>query len=190
MQENKRVIVLPTVESTGSRLTASMFRGIYSEKLPGDEVEDLSLFYAHLNKKNIKSFIDLCSKYPTVVPLRHPKRVALSFQDKGRIMELLKEQFDYLIKEIAPLKPLYLRVDSKSLRHQDLEYINKEYNLSLGTIWPYFGDNNWPAVRDDHNKAAIPSEEELETRLSKVNKKFIESYIEENKDFFGRFYAC
>jgi len=180
----KDIVVIPAVQHTGSRLTASMFSD-YERKNPSEAVTDNGLFYAHPDKHNIEDFIALASKYPTIVPLRHPLRSAFSWQNQGKDLNGWAEEWELIIRHIEPLNPSYLRVDLID-RLDDLAAINRRFNLGLESKWLYYGDNSWPAVRDNHNTPAIPDLNTIE--LSDENKAIVVPYISRRLSFFGRFY--
>ena len=191
-------VILPAVQHTGSRLVASMFLGqvdipqpgFFNRKNPEDEdVSGNNLYYAHPDIHNIGKFTLLAANNPTIIPLRHPLRCAFSWQSQGKDLQDWMLEWDLIISNISPLSPSFLRVDHKE-RNRDLSNINDRFGLSLETMWPYFGFNSWPLVRNTgNNTPAIPELSSI--KLTVENEKIYNSFVRTRRNFFKRFYdAC
>lgn len=176
------VIVIPTVEHTGSRLLANhILHHLSCVNLHSTHDDDCK-FYEHVSSKNIDIFIDISKLYATIIPLRHPMRCAWSWEQRQKPLKRYFEQWDLIIKNAEELNASYLRVDLKE-RNEDLDKINKRFNLELETIWPYVGEAAWPWVSE--NTPGIIPLEECKLR----NESAVLKYIQSNKDFFGVHYG-
>lgn len=178
------IIVIPSVEHTGSRLLANhIFHSSTSLDLGDERTGEYCKYYAHLDDKTTPRFVELASTHPTIVPLRHPIRCAWSWEQRQKPLANYFKQWDMLIEQIDVLNPSYLRVDSDQ-RNDDLSIINELHDLKLETIWPYVGERSWPWVSE--NKPELIPLEACKLRSSSE----VLKYINSNKQFFGRFYGC
>jgi len=168
----QKIIILPTVQHTGSRLVDSIFRS----------KRDFKTTYAHVNLKNIDTFVELAKEHATIVPLRHPLRVAQSFESRGKLLDDFFSEWNLIISMIAPLDPMYIHVDLTGKRDSDLTAIGDKFDINVGTIWPYVG--KWPWC-SEHPPGIKPLDE-----IRLINNNSVMDFIDRNSDFFGAHYEC
>ena len=107
-----------------------------------------------------------------ITPIRHPLAVAKSWKRRGRPINELAQWWRQLVKQIDPLGPYYLPLDSK-LRDAALDKINRDLALNLDPL-------DWPVLRD-------PTREYPPADLTDQERSLV---LSEHYDpaFFGRWY--
>ena len=197
------IVVIPSVEHTGSRLLANhIFHSFEHLSLDRDctpEREAMvdtfseqfktipafpsgdAKYYDHVDPVNTPRFVQLAEKHTMIVPLRHPLRCAFSWEQRQKSLDRFFQQWDLIIEQIDAVNPAYLRVDLAA-RNDDLLALNERFDLSLETIWPYVGERSWPYVGD--NTPGIVPLEDCKLR----NETEVLKYIDANKAFFGAHY--
>ena len=123
---------LPTIQHTGTKLLAKLFKDFYWASFDEVTEEPNVLFLGHLTVNSINKIKKL--DHPILVPLRHPNLVAESWRRRGKPLNELIENFNLLVNEIDPLKPHYLPIDVPD-RQGYLDKINQDLNLNLTTDW-------------------------------------------------------
>lgn len=94
-----------------------------------------SYFFEHLEAEYLPSLRRMATKYPCIIPLRHPVAVALSWKARRMNIAHLCSQYRALVTALDPLKPFYLPVDVPN-RQKYLDLINDITGLNLVTDWP------------------------------------------------------
>lgn len=167
-------IVLPTIEHSGSRLTAQNIFAMYKHNdINRPPTSTLSKYYDHLYSHTIDRFDELSQRYFTVVPLRHPLRIAYSWERRGQLMKYWFQQFEALITRIDKNKPFYFPVDLK-IRYELFEKLKEMTGQPLDTDWPYVGEY----------ENVLHEVDALDLKC----KPDILAFVAEHKEFFGRFY--
>lgn len=77
---------------------------------------------------------ELLPDFPIIVPLRHPKRVFLSWQRRGKPTGHCIQEWKNIIEIVDKYNPYYLPVDSQS-REFYLEKIQDKFGLGFDVTW-------------------------------------------------------
>ena len=77
----------------------------------------------------------------TIVPLRHPRTVAIGWKSRFKPLWDLEAQWDLLKNEIDKYNPFYIPVDDIETRDDWLHKVNLELELKLNTNWPVIGQH-------------------------------------------------
>lgn len=162
--------VIPTIQHTGTKLLARMFRGYHWASFIEETEEERVLYLGHLNRNTIENIKKL--EYPIITTVRHPYLVAESWKRRGKPLSELIQNFRLLVDEIDKLNPLYLPIDVDN-RQQHLDVINLELGLNLET--------DWGITNSEHNTYDL-KREEIEPDPS------IKRLTEEIGEFLDRFY--
>jgi len=124
------MIVVPSVHHTGTKL-------VFDEILR--DVPSLHKQRIHMEPK----FLDwlhgiIGTGAQIIVPLRHPRIVAIGWKLRAKRLEELDEQWKILKEEIDPYNPYYLPIEHED-RDKWLAQIATGIGRSLGTNWPVIG---------------------------------------------------
>ena len=135
------MIVFPTIRHTGSRFIVNLFgyewsdnkSWIHNEGHPGDHYFDHIEVFEFL-KPHSRRMFEVLEQNTVVIPLRHPRVVERSWQDRNLNIADLVDNFEFLANEIDPIKPHYLPLDSR-YRDRFLRQINDALGLEIETDW-------------------------------------------------------
>ena len=94
------------------------------------------------------------SRYPCIVPMRHPLTVAASWKARNEDLSLLPGQWAILKTEVDPYEPMYLPIDSPD-RMNWLDTICRNIDRELQTDWPVVMSCNKSATLTDSERAAV-----------------------------------
>lgn len=165
-------VVVASVPHTGTRFVFEhLLKGRHR---CGEHPCDDGFSVYHTDGRHKKRLIALAGQFPTIVPMRHPAKVAQSWavnRSKNPdyyAPDRLRAAFHSLVTDIDPLKPLYLPIDAPN-RDEYLAKINAELGLGLDTGWPVVGESD---------KSATPEV---------ANPDIVASLVDELSSFFGRF---
>lgn len=103
----------------------------------------------HLEERFLEDLEWWLKRVPTIVPLRHPREVAIGWKVRAKRREELGEQWKLLKEVIDPYQPHYLPVDSLN-KDMWLQKIARVESLILATNWPVIGrcDDPRPELDD------------------------------------------
>ena len=128
-------IVIITVPHTGTNYAKSLFRQRGWEDVAVTEQprEGKSCFYAgHMIKDTqVMPALELAKTRPLVIPLRHPYRVELSWDRRGKDKKEMFQAFDNLLKHFDPLNPFYIPVDEPKQRRIAVQEISDSLGIAL-----------------------------------------------------------
>ncbi len=154
------VILVASVHHTGTKLVHDDILGhlttvnpeTFDFTNPG-ELPELGKIRFHLESQFLEQLIWWRYRSPIIVPLLHPRTVAIGWAARQKRREELGEQWKILKGEIDPFHPHYLPID-QSDRDERLRKIEKELGLKLKTDWPTIGHCDVPrselSMKDEH----------------------------------------
>lgn len=90
--------------------------------------------FDHIHPANARMFMSLLKTNTVVVPLRHPKCVAVSWRARQWEEQEMIDCWDFLVSDIDPLQPHYLPIDSPR-REDFLAQLNEDLDMQLETLW-------------------------------------------------------
>jgi len=132
------MIIFPTIRHTGSHFVVGLFGFDINKAMSWKHDGKGEFIFDHIHPANAKRFMPLLQENTVVVPLRHPKVVAVSWQSRQRDEQEMIACWDFMVSEIDPLKPNYLPIDSDD-RDLHLKRLNFDLGLSLQTDWTPMG---------------------------------------------------
>lgn len=106
-------------------------------------------------------------KADVIVPLRHPRTLAIGWKSRSKPLWQLEDQITLLKEEIAPFAPFYIPID-KDDRDDWLNKVNSGLKLHLTTDWPVIGKHGGDYLE-----------------LDKSEERLVDSWMEDG--FFTRF---
>lgn len=166
------MLAFPTIRHTGSHFIVSLFdlnidRGMAWKGQGGD------FYFDHIDVGRKHRFMQVLRKSDIVVPLRHPKVVAVSWAKRNKDEQELIGCFDILVNEIDPLKPNYLPIDS-DYRNVFLKKLNFNMGLNLTTDWqPKASEHRTYGLRHE-TVTASPAINDLCERINPFLSRFYE----------------
>jgi hypothetical protein len=129
---------------------------------------DGECFHRHLDAECIPALRAQARNHPLIIPLRHPRDVALSWKARRRPLPSLPPMYRAMVTAFDPLRPLYLPVDHRA-RDDYLEQVNAMTGLRLRTDWPI-----WKSL-------------DLRGRFDGTDAELVDDMIAELAGFFVRF---
>lgn len=139
------IVFVASVHHTGTQFTMDMlvrngFKNFERQVPPDNQAyRGNSVHRQHISIEHFDKFQEvLTMKRPLIVPLRHPKLCAQSWANRRRSIDVMLQQWNWLIDIVAPYKPLYLPVDSPD-KNTYLERIAERLGVPLSTEWPIVG---------------------------------------------------
>ncbi len=163
------MLIATSVPHTGSQF---LFEYVLGDLGRVEEPSDGGgFFFRHISFQHAALIRSYAKKYPCIVPMRHPMKVALSYKKRRESLQPMFEGFRMLVTAIDPLKPYYLPIDVPD-RQNWLDRINTDLGLELRTDW---------AVIGEHDPLGPPG------RLCSTEIAWVEGLMEELSGFFGRF---
>jgi len=151
------IILVASVHHTGTKL---VFNDIL-RNFP--EVNQQNYLYSGRGKIRIhvdEPFLDDLdywgSKALTIVPLRHPEKVAIGWKVRGKRLEELSLQWHWLKERISKFDPYYLPIDSP-LRSNYLDEISWAMQIQLETEWPIIGSCEQTIELNEKDKEHVRS---------------------------------
>jgi len=139
------VVLLPSIQHTGSRFVRWDILKRYEHaqlyENPSEGFCKRTVYYEHMgDSRKSYRFRRLLPLYPTIVPLRHPRRVFKSWIDRGQNVEDCINEWVNLIEIVIPHNPYYLPIDSVD-REVYLQKINEDLNVRNDQNWRPRGNN-------------------------------------------------
>ena len=148
------IVLAPSVPHTGAGFVSrELLRHFTKIGMAAHYEHDHGQISTHLDGYAIDQVANLMvlRNYPTIVPLRHPELVAISWKRRGEEVSDAIPYWQALIEVIDPLEPCYLRLDSE-YRDADLDVINGRWGLNLETDWPIVNASTDAAKPLDHRE--------------------------------------
>jgi hypothetical protein len=136
------MILVASIHHTG---TKTVFNDILRE------VEDKERI--HIEPKFLEELKHWLKRATTIVPIRHPRTLAVGWKSRFKKLDELEEQIELLKTEIAPFNPFYLPIDNDD-RDEWLNKVNLELKLNLTTNWPVIGRHggDWLELSEDEER--------------------------------------
>jgi len=160
------MIVVASIPHSGTRFVLEHL--LAPRKRVKSAPDDGEFFFEHLDSPHIPKLRDMMRQFPCIVPMRHPKSIALSWKADSRLLTDLTTMYRCLVSAIDPFKPCYLPLDVEN-RDAYLQLLNDQTGLNLKTDWPIIGASG------------------VVGRFDAPDYGFYESLMDELSDFFGRF---
>lgn len=176
------IVVIPSVEHTGSRLVANhIFHSFQQINIASETEAPYAKQYEHVYANKMEAFHRACKQHPVIIPMRHPIRCAWSWEQRQKPLDEYFKQWDSL-QDLFVYDHAVIRVDLKE-RNEDLKAVNDKLGINVSTFWPYVGERAWPWVSE--NKPEVIPLESCKLR----NETEVLKYIDANKDFFEVYYG-
>lgn len=165
------LILVPSVHHTGTKL-------VYNELLKGfpeinqqDHSDHVwGKIRIHIDEAFLEDLHWWLKRVPAIVPLLHPRKVAIGWKVRAKRREELGEQWKMLKEEIDPYGPYYLPIDAED-RDKRLDKIGQGLSWTFVTDWPVIG-------RCDDSRPELDDKDEF----------LVKSWMEDG--FFERFGYC
>jgi hypothetical protein len=134
-------ILVPTVHHTGTKT-------VFNDILNGMEIINQQdptpppsgKLRIHLDGPLIPDVVTWLRKAHVIVPIRHPRKVALGWKARHKKFARLDPQWTYLKELVDPYKPFYLPLDRPD-RNKWLREINFALGTDFTTNWPVLGQH-------------------------------------------------
>jgi len=113
------------------------FKAFYGEHPEGHRA---NCFYRqHIEERSLLSLkVSLERGYPLIVPLRHPELCAQSWAKRRKPIDVMLQQWHWLIDIVAAYNPMYLPIDSPDKKGY-LKRIGERLSVPLRTNWEIVG---------------------------------------------------
>ena len=118
--------------------------------LPSAGIEAIHL---HCEDENMPKLTELSQEYPLVIPVRHPREVALSWKKKGYDIGLM---FGLYRNMFSFENPFYFPIDGRE-RDAHLNALGEFLGVELQTDWERVGEDDRPAIPLDAAEEEILS---------------------------------
>ena len=135
------IILAPTIQHTGSYFLVKHLLADFEQRNLKDGVEDGSVTFDHTLPSKHERWLEIIHglrekriNFHTIVPLREPHKIFISWQRRGRDFQELIDQVEYMVALQDEIRPLFLPIDHKD-RQDYLDVINKATGLNLETDW-------------------------------------------------------
>jgi len=170
------IIACPTVPHTGSYFVVKhLFKGFEHVLFNQEPKEENVIYFDHMFPHKRESIEGVCEKHPVIIPIRHPKVCALSWERRNRELDDMCQMFREMVNVYDKYNPFYIPLDT-DLRDDALNSINKELMLKLTT--------QWKPVHSKREGSKSRFTDSIELKEGKL----VEELIEEIQPFLDRFY--
>lgn len=173
------IIACPTIQHTGSYFVVRhLFKGYKHLLFNQTASNDDCIYFDHVWPHKRKMIKEVCDNHPVIIPLRHPKVCALSWEHRGRELDDMCAMFREVVNVYDKYKPYYIPIDT-DYRQSSLDSINLKLGLKLETTWP--------EVHSKQGNSEV-RHTDLSTKVLKEGSK-VDDLINEIQPFLNRFYA-
>ena len=118
----------------------------------GDHEAFLGKVRIHIDEPLMPRAINWMKEFPTLVPLRHPRNVAISWKAREKSLDWLEKQWELLKTVVDTFEPCYLPLNDSPLKDEFLYAASTK----LGVKFPHA----WPIVCSENLMAELTDEEE------------------------------
>jgi len=158
------IVLVPTIPHTGTTLVLKHLLPFLPDMRNPKRCGHGKIF-CHIYEERIAELLPLLEKYPAVIPLRHPEKVAISWKARKKDLNELWGLWETLVDVIDPYHPLYLAIDSAG-RDQALRSISKTLGLDLKTDWSVIASTGLTATLTEEEKEQANRFEEFYVKRS------------------------
>lgn len=138
------IILVPSVHHTGTKTVFNdMLKGWTVINQQDPNPPDDGKIRIHIDKAFLEDLDYWLKRAKTIVPLRHPRSVAIGWKRRWKPLTLLDWQWNWLKENVDPYNPYYLPVDQED-RDSWLLKINKGLGTDFKTDWPVIGHSEAP----------------------------------------------
>lgn len=170
------IVACPTVCHTGSFFVVKhLFKGYEQVLFNQEHASEDAIYFDHMFPHKRDDIESVCEKYPVIIPLRHPKVCALSWESRGRELDDMCQMFREMVYIYDKYNPFYIPLDSE-LRESALNSINDQLMVKLTTQW-----------KPIHSKRE-GSNNRFTDSIKLKEQKLVDELIEEIQPFLDRFY--
>lgn len=129
------MLLFPTVRHSGSHFILNLFGSqVGSHSRPEYAQGELNeIVFCHVDE-DLSLMAKFAEDHPCIIPLRHPKAMAVSWQARRKDMPTLCRDIHTLIDTFDIFDPLYLPLDSDR-RDDFLNAINADLGTHIVTDW-------------------------------------------------------
>ena len=156
----KQIVTVASVHHTGTQfITHEILKTFEARSLDhrnlvaGPAAKDIWI-RIHCEPQSIDRLGYWCSSRATIVPLRHPAKVAASWKARGKDLSRLVAQWNILKNIVDEHDPMYLPIDVPD-RMNWLDTISRNIDRELQTDWPVVMSCNKSATLSENDKAAV-----------------------------------
>jgi hypothetical protein len=156
------MILFPTIMHTGNHFLFNLFGTEFSFRHPRKDILDA---WGEIQFEHLSCFVPMLDmvgnpENVTVIPLRHPRAVAVSWEVRGMDVRQMCREYKTMIEEYDKFDPLYIPIDSPH-REKYLASLNNRLGLDLETDWTPVGEEEDNSDYD----YTVPTEHECVERL-------------------------
>ena len=138
------IILVPSVHHTGTKLVHNELLKGWPQINQQDHTEhSCGRIRIHLDEPFLEDVKYWLQRVPAIVPLRHPRKVALGWKRRHKLLTRLGEQWKALKEIVDPYGPYYLPIDHED-RDAWLKKIERGLGLKFVTDWPVVGSSAAP----------------------------------------------
>lgn len=135
---NAMILLVASVHHTGTKTICNSVLAPFSGFLP-HRPEPEGKLRLHIEECHLVDLEYWTGHAITIVPMRHPRSVAIGWKSRFKPLALLEKQWNQL-KELAPRVDYYLPVDTED-RDEWVDKVNLDLKLNLFTDWPVIGQH-------------------------------------------------
>lgn len=155
-------MIVTSIPHTGTHFLMDLlgFRKPWREFTHGWQSSNAGHRFDHILPQQKHLFLPLIEKEMTFIPLRHPRAVLKSWEDRGKPVTVLEAMWRVLVEDIHPLNPIYIPVDTTA-REGSLEDARERSGLDLETNWKASGEKcgnsgtDWTNLPEWHLEAEL-----------------------------------
>jgi len=171
------IVACPTVPHTGSYfIVKHLFEGYEQVLFNQQHTQEDAIYFDHMFPHKRASIEAICDQYPVIIPLRHPKVCALSWERRNKELGDMCQMFRELTNIYDKYDPFYIPLDTE-LRKSALNSINDELVVKLTT--------DWRPIHSKREGSSVRFTDNIELKEGEL----VDELIEEIKPFLDRFYS-
>lgn len=171
------IIACPTVCHTGSYFVVKhLFKGYEEVLFNQKHTKGNVIYFDHMFPHKRDMIEKACDKYPVVIPIRHPKVCALSWENRGRELDDMCQMFREMVNIYDKYNPFYIPLDTNK-RESALNSINDQLVIKLTT--------QWKPVHSRRENHEVRYTDKIELKEGNL----VNDLIQEIKPFLDRFYS-
>jgi len=170
-RDAEMIICIPTIRHSGTRLIC---KKVFAGWKLANPIKPIikggnHIIAGHVYEPSLEYMIKYASKYPSIVPLRHPVRIWKSFVDRELGYDYYYDHWMNMAKRISGFNPTYVHIDRPSIRDIELNKFEGRIGMALKHDW-----STDSSVSDNGNEDYLISHYELQ-KIPDVIMKFYES---------------
>lgn len=154
------MFIFPTIRHSGSHFVVGLFGFDINKGKSWKHNGEGDFYFDHIHPSLKHRFLPLLEDNTVVIPLRHPKVVAKSWQARKKDELEMIEAWRCLVNDVDAFNPHYLPVDADN-RDEHLKKLNADLGLDLETDWQPKGVKQNNSHLRHHDITATPAVDAL-----------------------------